>query len=244
MEWSETGYILGTRKHGESNLIVEALTRDHGRVMGLVRGGRGARGRSMLQAGNRVDLTWRARLAEHLGNFSVEADSLRAAEMMADRIALAALNTLNALLRLLPERDPHPLLFDLYEHVWQALPHEAGWPADMVRFEVLLLQELGFGLELDRCVSTGAREQLVYVSPKSGRAVSAAAGEPYRDRLLALPAFLHDDTSFAETPTALADGFRLTAYFLSRDVFAPRGIDPPVSRSELIRLLGDVQSGV
>ena len=244
MEWSETGYILGSRKHGEANLIVEALTRDHGRVMGLVRGGRGTRGRSMLQAGNRVELTWRARLAEHLGNFSVEADALRAAEMMADRIALAALNTLNAMLRLLPERDPHPLLFDLYEHIWLALPHEAGWPADMVRFELLLLQELGFGLDLDRCAATGTSEGLVYVSPKSGRAVSASAGEPYHERLLILPAFLRDESSFAETPAALADGFRLTAYFLNRDVFSPRGIDPPVSRGELIRLLGDFQSGL
>ena len=237
MEWTETGFILGTRRHGETSTIVEGLTRDRGRVMGLVKGGRGSRWRSVLQAGNKVGFTWRARLPEHLGMFTLEADRLRAAELMDHRLALAALNTLNALIRLIPERDPHPLIFDLYDHIWQALPEQPGWPADIVRFELLLLQELGFGLDLASCAVTGAADDLIYVSPKSGRAVSRTAGEPYRDRLLALPRFMLDDTAMAESALALAQGFQLTAFFLDRDVYRPRNLEPPQAREALLRLL-------
>lgn len=237
MEWTDPGYVLATRRHGETSVIVEAFTRGHGRHLGLVRGGRGTRWRGLLQPGNRLRLTWRARLSEHLGHFGAEAEALRAAELMADRLALAALNTLNAFVRLLPERDPHPALYDLYDALLAGLPERAGWPGDMARFELALLQELGFGLDLESCAATGAREELCYVSPKSGRAVSHAAAAPYADRLLPLPAFLARDDALPEDMAALADAFRLSGHFLERDVFGPRGIGAPEARERLIRLL-------
>lgn len=243
MEWTESGYILATRRHGETSLIVEAFTSARGRHLGLVRGGRGARWRGVLQPGNRLRLTWRARLAEHLGHYAAEPESLRAAELMADRLALAALNTLNALVRLLPERDPHPALYAVYDRLVTGIPGLAGWPGDMARFELALLQELGFGLDLDRCAATGQRADLAYVSPKSGRAVSRAAAAPYADRLLPLPAFLVRDDRLPEDFGDLAAAFRLSGFFLDRDVFAPRGLAAPEARARLIRLLGEAAGG-
>lgn len=239
MEWTERGIILGTRRHGESSVIVEAFTRDRGRHLGLVRGGRGSRMRNVLQAGNSATFTWRARLSEHLGHFTVEPETQRAARLMDDRLALAALNTLNALARLLPERDPHPALFALYEAIVSALPDEPGWPGALARFELMLLQDLGFGLDLASCAATGAGEDLIYVSPKTGRAVSRAAGEPYKERLLVLPPFLERGDNGPQTREELLAAFRLTGFFLMRDVFTPRGIEPSESRERLIRLLGE-----
>lgn len=240
MEWTESGFIIGTRRHGETSLIVEAFTGQHGRHLGLVRGGRGKRWRGVLQPGNRVRLTWRARLSEHLGHYSVEAEALRAAEIMDDPLALAALNSLNAKARLLPERDPHPTLFSLHEAIIEALPATAGWPAALARFELTLLAELGFGLDLESCAATGSNDDLAYVSPKSGRAVSLSAGAPYKDRLLTLPRFLRDETVVPENVEDLIAAFRLTRFFLARDVYAPRGLSPPESDERMIRLLQQV----
>jgi len=237
MEWTESGFIIGTRRHGETSLIVEAFARHHGRHMGLVKGGRGTRWRGVLQPGNRLRFTWRARLSEHLGHYAAEAEALRAAEIMADPLALAALNSLNAMVRLLPERDPHPSLFALYAAIVEALPAAPGWPAALARFELTLLQELGFGLDLESCAATGANDELAYVSPKSGRAVSLSAGAPYKDKLLALPRFLRDETLMPENVDDLVAAFRLTRFFLARDVYAPRGLTPPESGERMIRLL-------
>jgi len=237
MEWTESGFIIGTRRHGETSLIVEAFTREHGRHLGLVKGGRGTRWRGVLQPGNRLRFTWRARLSEHLGHFAAEPEALRAAEIMADPLALAALNSLNAMVRLLPERDPHPQLFRLYEAIIEALPAQAGWPAALARFELTLLQELGFGLDLESCAATGTNDDLAYVSPKSGRAVSLSAGAPYKDKLLALPRFLSDEALAPENVDDLVAAFRLTRFFLARDVYAPRGLTPPESDDRMIRLL-------
>ncbi|HSM18767.1 MAG TPA: DNA repair protein RecO [Hyphomicrobiales bacterium] len=237
MEWTETGFIIGTRRHGETSLIIEAFTGGHGRHLGLVKGGRGTRWRGVLQPGNRLRFTWRARLSEHLGHYALEPEALRAAEVMADPLALAALNSLNAMVRLLPERDPHPQLFLLFEAIVEALPAGAGWPAALARFELVLLAELGFGLDLDSCAATGANDDLAYVSPKSGRAVSLSAGEPYKDKLFSLPRFLRDETLAPDDVDDLVAAFRLTRYFLARDVYAPRGLTPPESGERMIRLL-------
>jgi DNA repair protein RecO (recombination protein O) len=237
MQWTESGFIIGTRRHGETSLIVEAFTREHGRHLGLVKGGRGTRWRGVLQPGNQVRFTWRARLSEHLGHYAVEPEALRAAEIMADPLALAALNSLNAMVRLLPERDPHAALFSLYEAIVEALPARAGWPAALARFELTLLAELGFGLDLESCAATGTNDDLAYVSPKSGRAVSLSAGAPYKDKLLVLPRFLLDEALAPETVDDLIAAFRLTRYFLARDVYAPRGLTPPESDERMIRLL-------
>lgn len=237
MEWTESGFIIGTRRHGETSLIVEAFAREHGRHLGLVKGGRGTRWRGVLQPANRVRLTWRARLSEHLGHYAVEAEALRAGEIMAEPLALAALNSLNAMIRLLPERDPHPPLYALYEAIVEALPNNGGWLGHLARFELMLLRDLGFGLDLESCAATGTHDELAYVSPKSGRAVSLSAGAPYKDKLFALPGFLRDETVMPDNVDDLIAAFRLTRFFRHRDVYAPRGLTPPESDERMIRLL-------
>src|SRR5438034_233962 len=195
MEWIDSGIVLGVRRHGEANAIAELMTRAHGRHLGLVRGGGGSRLRPVLQPGNSVRAAWRARLDEHLGHYTVEGLQLRAAEFLAVAYAVYGVTHLAALCRLLPERDPHPLVHDALAAILEQM--DASAAMRVVQFELMLLAELGFGLELDACAATGTRADLVYVSPKSGRAVSAQAGEPWRDKLLPLPGFLNgasDDT--------------------------------------------------
>lgn len=238
MQWTDEGVIIGTRRHGETSLIVELMTAAHGRHLGLVRGGRSKRMQPVLQPGNSVMATWRARLDEHLGNYAVEGTTLRAARLIEGPAGLYGLQSLAGMLRLLPERDPHRSLYEGLLTVldWLDEPLVAG--AVIVRFELRLLDELGFGLDLDACAATGANDDLAYVSPKTGRAVSRAAGEPYRDKLLRLPVFLVAPQNGA-TPDAsdLADAFRLTGYFLDRHVFEPRGIAAPDARASLLALV-------
>lgn len=231
MEWRDEGIVIGLRRHGETSSIVEAMTRAHGRHMGLVRGGRSSRLGAALQPGNSLGLVWRARLDEHLGEYRIEPLNLRAGRMLASALALAGLGYLGALLRLLPERDPHEGLFDALAVIVDHLDNPSLAPALVARFEARILSESGYALDLEACAATGAREDLIYVSPKSGRAVSARAGEPWRDRLLPLPAFLRPGVD-APTPdsAAVADAFRLTGFFLVRDLFAPRGQSLPDSR--------------
>jgi DNA repair protein RecO (recombination protein O) len=245
MQWTDEGIILGTRRHGETSLIVELMTAAHGRHLGLVRGGRSRRLQPLLQPGNSVTATWRARLDEHLGNYAVDGTTLRAARLIEAAAGLYGVQTLAALLRLLPERDPHPQLYAALVAMvdWLEEPRLAA--ALVVRFELRILEELGFGLDLERCAATGTAADLTHVSPKTGRAVSEAAAAPYRDRLLALPAFLVAPPAAAPPPVAeLLEGFRLTGYFLSRHVFEPRAIAPPEARSSLIALLSRSEKAV
>jgi DNA repair protein RecO (recombination protein O) len=246
MQWTDEGVILGTRRHGETSLIVELMTPAHGRHLGLVRGGRSRRQQPVLQPGNSVTATWRARLDEHLGNYTVDAATLRAARLMEGAAGLYGIQAIAGLLRLLPERDPHPQLYELLLAIldWLEEPIAAG--AVLVRFEARMLEELGFGLDLERCAATGSTGELIYVSPKTGRAVSRLAGEPYIDRLLALPRFLVENGEAAAPSAAdILAGFRLTGYFLARHVYEPRGIEPPDARARLIALVGrqDVRFG-
>ena len=237
MEWRDEGVILSVRRHGETSAIAEVLTAQHGRSMGLVRGGRSRSQRPVLQPGNVVQLTWRARLEEHLGNFTVEPLSLRAGAIMDEPFRLAGLATLAGLAQLLPEREPHARIYEAFRIVLDAIDQDEVWPALLVRWEMGLLDELGFGLDLTACAATGTRDELVYVSPRSGKSVSAAAGAPYRDRLLRLPAFLT-----ANVPASVADildGLKLTGYFLNRHVFEPRGVPAPEQRQWIIRALAE-----
>ncbi|MEM1365680.1 MAG: DNA repair protein RecO [Pseudomonadota bacterium] len=231
MEWSDTGLVLGIRKHGETSVILEAMTRDHGRHLGLVRGGRSRARQPMLQVGNTLDLTWRARLDEHLGTYNAEAGTLRAASVMADRSALNLVQTLAAHLRLLPERDPHPALYHAAHIILENLESPVVAGALLVRFELRLLEELGFGLDLTKCASTGSNDALAYVSPKTGRAVSASAGEPWHDRLLRLPPFAVPGGVPSLTEEAdVVDGLKMTGHFLARNIYEPRGMEQPISR--------------
>ncbi|MGD0641018.1 MAG: DNA repair protein RecO [Roseiarcus sp.] len=231
MEWRDEGIVIGVKRHGESSAIVEAMTRKHGRHLGLVRGGRSSRLQGSLQPGNTLGLVWRARLDEHLGAFAVEPLAQRAGRLIASGLALSGVGYLGALMRLLPERDPHESLFEALAVIADHLDDAALAPALIARFEAQVLAECGFALDLERCAATGARDDLIYVSPKSGRAVSAAAGEAWKERLLPLPAFLRVGAAApAPEPAEVADAFRLTGFFLMRDVFAPRGLPMPDSR--------------
>ncbi len=188
MEWTDEGIVLGVRRHGESSAIVELLTRGHGRHLGLVRGGSGKRMRPMLQPGNSVRAVWRARLDEHLGYYVIEGTRLRAATVLASSHAVYGVTHLASLARLLPERDPHEDIYDMLERTLDDFDDIGEAAVHLVRFELAMLTELGFGLDLENCAATGATSELIYVSPKSGGAVSRAAGDPWRDRLLRLPA--------------------------------------------------------
>ncbi len=237
MQWTDEGIVLATRRHGETSLILELMTREHGRHLGLVRGGRSRRQQPFLQPGNTLSVTWRARLDEHLGNYAVEPTVERASRLMEGAAGIYGLQLLAALLRLLPERDPHAALFDALSAILDAMDDPMTTGELLVRFELAILDDLGFGLDLSRCAATGETEDLAFVSPKTARAVSAAAGEPYRDKLLVLPAFLVDRSGGAPTPRDLFDAFVLTGYFLSRHVFEPRGTGMPPARERFVALL-------
>lgn len=237
MEWRDDGIILGTRRHGETSVILEVMTRAHGRHLGLVRGGRSRKMQPVLQAGNRVELVWRARLDEHLGFFAVEPVELKAAQFMDSAASIYGLQLMAAHLRLLPERDPHSGLYETLAVVLDHLREPQDAAELVVRFELLVLEELGFGLDLQRCAATGARDDLVYVSPKTGRAVSRAAGEPWRDKLLALPEFLQRGSKRQGDEAAIADAFTLTGFFLARHIYEPRGMDEPDARIGFIAAL-------
>ncbi|MEM0899724.1 MAG: DNA repair protein RecO [Pseudomonadota bacterium] len=231
MEWSGDGIIIGTRKHGETSLIIELMTRERGRHLGLVRGGRSKKQRPVLQVGNLIAVNWRARLDEHLGMFTVEPLELNAARLLESRCAIHGIQLLSGYLRLLAERDPHVELYDAFQFIISHLstPEIAG-PL-VARFELKLLEELGFGLNLDACAATGERADLIYVSPKSGNAVGAVAGEPWADKLLPLPAFLKANVADCSSE-AFEDAMLMTGYFLERDVWLPRGMKPPIDREE------------
>lgn len=232
MDWTDDGIVLGARRHGESSLVVSVLTHGHGRHAGLVRGGAGKRGRALYEPGNRLRVTWKARLTEHLGNFACELVAAESARVLDDAGRLAALTAACAVIEAaLPEREPHPGAYDGLVALIDALRGE-GYEAAYARWELALLTELGFGLDLARCAATGRSERLTYVSPKSGRAVSAEAAEPYRDRLLRLPRFLIEDGPAAGAD--LLDGLRLTGHFLAAHVFAVRPGGVPAARGRLV----------
>ena len=213
MEWTGEGYVLSVKKHGETSAIIDVLTRDHGRHAGLVRGGAGKRLRPVLQPGNKIQVEWQARLSEHLGTFRVEALSARAAEVMEDRVMLSALNAMTSMAKeTLPEREVHARVFDGFEVLLNNLDDPEIWPVLYVQWEAGLLQALGYGLDLSACAATGSNDQLTHVSPRSGRAVSASAAEPYLDKLYALPQFMMGQP-FA-SPDDIANGLALTGYFL------------------------------
>jgi len=237
MQWSDESIIIGVRPHGETAAIAEVFSSRHGRWLGLVHGGRSRRLRPVLQIGNVVEVNWKGRLAEHLGTMTVEMRRGYAGEAMVEAKTLSALTSMCALLHLVAEREPHPNLYEVTQFVLGFLDAPVVWPALVVRWELSLLEELGFGLDLTECAATGSNDQLIYVSPKSGRAVSASAGEPYKDRLLVLPSFLNRSQRGDVIGDDLMHGFELTGHFLQTRVFGPRERDMPTARERLITLL-------
>lgn len=235
MQWQGEGLIVGVRRHGETSVIAELMVSGRGRCMGLVRGGRSSKLTAMLQAGNSVLVSWRARLEDHLGTFTLETSQARAAALMADRTRLFASQLLCEHLRLLPERDPHDRLLEMALAILDFDGGAMAFGTALAQFERVLLDELGFGLDLSRCAATGVTERLTHVSPKSGRAVSAEAAAPYLDRLLRLPPFL-----IGRGPVEPGDvraAFALTGHFLDLHVYTPRRLEPPATRDMLIGLV-------
>ena len=236
MEWSDDAIVLSVRPHGESSAILEALTRSHGRHLGLVRGGASRRARPALQPGNSLHVNWRARLNEHLGNFTIELHRARAGDMLESREALTGLNAFCAVVAAaMPEREAHQQVFEAGTILLDAMQEDGigHWGALYVRFEAGLLEALGFGLDLSSCASTGAVDSLVFVSPRTGRAVSQAAGDPYKDRLFTLPGFLLGTQNAAPAAADVMAGLKLTGHFLLERVLRPHGREMPAARLNL-----------
>ncbi len=236
MNWSDIGIVLSARKHGEGSAVVSLMTPAHGRHAGLVRGGSGKRARGIYEAGNLVSVDWRARIEEHLGAFTCELLKPQAALYLDDSLRLAGLSSACTVLEMaLPEREPHPEVYESLANFITNLDSET-WLEDYVRWEIKLLGDLGFGLDLASCASTGQSDELIYVSPKSGQAVSTTAGEPYKDKLLALPSFLQAGANL-EMKTDFGEVFQgllLTGYFMDRNVFIHSKNGAPPARTRLV----------
>jgi DNA repair protein RecO (recombination protein O) len=232
MDWSDDGIVLAVRPFGEHGAILEALTRSHGRHLGLMRGA-GSRGmRGALEPGNLLSLHWRARMDNQLGSFSAEIAAVRAAHFFQHRLKLDGLAAACAMAcATLPEREVHERVFlaldGLLQHM--VLEGSSAWVASYVRFELLLLEDLGFGLDLESCAVTGAREKLTYVSPRSGRAVTAAGAGALASRLLRLPGFLLDPVAPVDGES-LVRGLSLTGHFLERFLSEAHGKGLPEAR--------------
>jgi DNA repair protein RecO (recombination protein O) len=235
MDWADEGIVLTVRRHGESDAVLHALTFEHGRHAGLVKGGAGRKLRPLLQPGNRLELEWRARLADQLGGFRIEPRRLFAGALLDDPLRLAALGSACGLVEAgLPERDPHPRLYAALLTWLRRLAEDSDWAADYVRFELLLLAELGFAVDLSACAVTGATADLAFVSPRTGRAVSRDAAGDLAARLLPLPAFLASDAE--ADPEQIATGLRLAGHFLRRHIFEPTDRPLPATRERLLTL--------
>lgn len=238
MQWEDSGTIIGTRRHGESGMIVTLMVRDKGRWLGLVRGGCLPKMAPTLQIGNQVQAVWRARLESHLGSYKIELEKPRAAALLHNRARLEVAQIICSHLNLLPERDPHPELCDAACKLFDVTDFH-HMAVGLALFELHCLEELGFGLDLARCAGTGQTDHLIYVSPKSGRAVSAGAGEPYKDKLLRLPTFMRDFANYvARVPKNIEtipsqevlSALSLTGFFLTRHVFESRQLNVPDAR--------------
>lgn len=238
MEFIDEGVILSARAHGETHAVADIFTARHGRWAGLVYGGQGRRMQPVLQAGNEVRAEWKGRLDESLGHFSLELTHSRAGALLHDRVALSALSAVCAVAAAcLPEREAHAPAYRAMAVLLEALEDIDVWPPIFARWELGLLAELGFGLSLDQCAATGVREDLIYVSPRSGRAVSSAAGEPYKDKLLPLPEFLRDGASGATLMDAIG-ALNLSGYFIEARILHPANRELPEARRRLSDLLG------
>lgn len=233
MEWRDEGVLLAARKHGETSAIIEVFTAEHGLHAGVVRGGASRKVAPVLQPGTQVAVTWRARLEEHLGAFTVEPIRSRAS-VLSDRLALAGLNAISALLTYaLAEREPHRKLYDQTITLCDLLSATDAWPLAYLRWEADLLEDLGFGLDLGACAVTGSRENLIHVSPRTGRAVSREGAGEWADKLLPLPQCLLGQGPVTQEEVSL--GLQTTGHFLKARLATALGNKPlPEARQRLI----------
>lgn len=234
MEWRDHGILLSTRRHGETSAIIEVFTEAHGRHAGVVRGGTSRKIAPILQPGAQLDLLWRARLENHIGSYQVEPLRSRAAAALSGRMALAGLNTVTALLSFcLPEREPHAALYARSEQLLDLLGQDEIWPLAYLKWELALLDDMGFGLDLTACAATGTTEDLIYVSPKSGRAVSKDGVGDWADRMLPLPPCLRGQGTAPDDEIATA--LSTTGYFLEHRLAPSLGHKPlPEARARFV----------
>lgn len=233
MDWQDEGFILSASRFGETDAVLDILTRAHGRHLGLVKGGMSKTRRADLQPGNRVSVTWTARLSDQLGRYDIEPVRAYASLALDSGLALAGLSAATSVAAAcLPDREIHPAVFDGFAVVMEALTGMTPViaPIVYVRWEAGLLQDLGFGLDLALCAVTGSADDLAYVSPRTGRAVTREAALPYAARLLPLPGFLLGSQAGDMDRDSLADGFRLTGHFLRQSVLEPNGKALPGAR--------------
>jgi DNA repair protein RecO (recombination protein O) len=248
MHWSDAAIILSSRKYGESSAVVRVLAREHGVFAGVVRGANSKNNRGIIQSGNVVSSNWQARLSQQLGTFKIELLEAHAAHIMQDAGKLAALTSACTITELaLPERHPYPKIFSALHEFLHTLTTRDNWQHTYVKYELSLLAESGFGLDLSECAATGVTSDLIYVSPKSGRAVCRDAGEPYKERMLPLPEFLLSSPNpKSRTPNlALKEtlaGMQLTGYFLEHSLLAPHGKKLPAARMRLQIILQELNA--
>ncbi|MBL4751426.1 MAG: DNA repair protein RecO [Amylibacter sp.] len=237
MEWQDTGTIISVRKHGENSTIVDVLTQTHGRHAGLVRGGAGRKLAPILQPGTQVDVEWRARLEDHLGTYNIEPIQSRTT-ILSNRLALSAMGSVCALVNFsFPERMALPRLYAVTINLFDQMAAGGAWLSDYALWEYTVLEELGYGLDLESCAATGVQQDLIYVSPKSGRAVSRQAGAKWADRMLPLPRFLRAQTATKEAVEVL-NALKTTGYFLERRLAPALGNRPlPDARARFLTVL-------
>jgi len=234
MHWNDPAIVLGSKKYGESAAVVCLLTQSHGLYKGLVRSMNGKAARGIFQTGNFIDAKWSGRLPEHLGNFSAELTKPNAALLLSDSVKLTALGAICSLLEMtLPERDQCPDIYDRLYNFIEIMCQSDSWQYEYVILELELLTHLGFGLDLSECAATGATEDLVYLSPKSGRAVSRKAGEPYKSKLFLLPEYFITGEINEKTEGNALNGLDICAYFLEKYVLKPHNAALPLTRLRL-----------
>lgn len=237
MDWRDTGILLSSRRHGENAMIIDVFTPERGRHAGVVRGGASRKIAPILQPGAQLDLVWRARLEEHIGSFTVELQRSRAAIAMGDRLSLAGLNAVLALLAFsLPEREPHDSLYARTQNLLDLLDQTDLWPLAYMHWETALLHDLGYTLDLTTCAVTGTTDNLIYISPKSGRAVSAQGAGDWADRLLPLPDALKGEGT--QSDEEILKALATTGYFLENKLAAAQiGKPLPVARARFLDAL-------
>jgi len=237
MEFKDSGIVISIKKYGESAGLLEVITENHGRHMGLVRGYQSKNNKALLQPGNTLDLIWRARLSEHLGVFNFELAISRSHMLMINKIAIIVLQNMILHLKLLPEREIFNNIFYLTENTLDLLSDDNKIIENFIKWELFFLKELGYGVDLSECAVTKTKNNLKYVSPKSRRAVSKIIGDPYKDKLLEIPAFLLGDNKSDKND--LVKGLLLTEFFLKQDLYDPMELKLTSFRDSLYKLLNN-----
>lgn len=242
MEWQDEGIVLSATRHGESDAVLEVMTKNHGRSRGFIKGGLGRRNKANLQAGNLLQVNWRARLETNLGRFVIELHHSPLGQMMGDGARLSALAAvMSVVASTMPEHENHPQIYAALKALVELLENDDGdiavWACALARLELGILAGLGYGLDLSECAATGEKTDLIYVSPKSARAVSAGAGQPYKTQLLPLPAFLLEGHTELPSKEIAADALKLTGHFLDRSIWLVQGKGQPAARERLFSSL-------